>query len=194
MHGEVLRRCQRLKIFLIVALQAGYKCDAHLGGEERVFTVGFLTASPARIAKNIDVRRPYRQTVVPVAVAQLLHALRIFGAKFSGDHIRVFVKQVGIERRRQPNRLREHSRVAFARHPVKAFAPPVVARDSQPGNCRSGVHHLTNFFFQLQAGHKILHPLLKRQAGITKRSAREISCRLWACGGRPTGLLSKAQH
>ena len=57
-HGIVLR-CRNGQVVLrIVALQSGHVGNAHAAGEEGIFAVGFLTAAPARIAKDVQIRRP----------------------------------------------------------------------------------------------------------------------------------------
>ncbi len=39
----------------IGTLHAGDERDGHLPRQERIFAIGFLAASPARITKNIDI-------------------------------------------------------------------------------------------------------------------------------------------
>ena len=56
-------------IFGIIPLQAANERHAQRAGQERIFAVGFLAATPARIAENVDVGRPKSQPVVNVAVA-----------------------------------------------------------------------------------------------------------------------------
>src|SRR5579862_3843063 len=46
------------EVFRIIALQAIDERYAHGCGEKRVLAVRFLAASPARIAKDVDVGRP----------------------------------------------------------------------------------------------------------------------------------------
>ncbi len=54
-HGEVLRRCDGLQVLRVIALQARDERHAHARGEIRVFAVGFLATTPARIAEDVDV-------------------------------------------------------------------------------------------------------------------------------------------
>ena len=66
-HGIMFGRGDHPVICGIVALQAGDERDAHAPGEERIFAIGFLAASPARIAKDVDVGRPEIEAFEDVA-------------------------------------------------------------------------------------------------------------------------------
>ena len=66
MHSEVLWSGDGLKIFRIIALQAFNEGNAQARSQIGILAVGFLAAAPARIAKNIDVRRPDGEAAVPV--------------------------------------------------------------------------------------------------------------------------------
>ena len=65
-NGVVLRSRDDFQILRIVTLQSFDECDTEPAGEVRIFAVGFLSASPARVAKDIDVWRPEGETVKPV--------------------------------------------------------------------------------------------------------------------------------
>ena len=66
----------------IVALHPRNERDAHPARQERVFPVGLLPASPPRIAKDIDVRRPEREAEKHLVLVQP-NRLVILGAGFS---------------------------------------------------------------------------------------------------------------
>ncbi len=68
-HGKVLAGGHRAQVVQVSALHAADKGHAHLGGQERVFAVGLLAAAPARIAKDVDVRRPEGQPEKDAVVA-----------------------------------------------------------------------------------------------------------------------------
>src|SRR3974390_1854433 len=53
-YGVVLRCGNHAVVLGIIALHTGDEGDAHAAGKKRIFSVSFLPASPARIAKNID--------------------------------------------------------------------------------------------------------------------------------------------
>src|ERR1039458_9721933 len=69
----MFRASHRLDVFRIVPLKAANKSDAKLRGEKRVFAVGFLTATPARVANNVNVGR------VKVQADMLTRAALVFG-------------------------------------------------------------------------------------------------------------------
>ena len=174
MHRKMFRRRKGLHVFA-VALQPGDVRCSHLRGKKWVLAVGFLPTSPARITKNIDIRRPDRQTVIPVAVSFFADPRVVFHPKLRRDHIGFFLQQVGIESCSQADRLGKNCGVALARSAMQPFAPPVVSGNSQPRNCGRRVHHLRRFLFQSQTRDKIIHALLDRQLGIAKRCVCSLS-------------------
>ena len=65
MHGKMLGAgVQFVIVCSCIALQTENDSYTHTSGEVRVFSVGLLTASPAGIAKNIDVGRPKCKTLI----------------------------------------------------------------------------------------------------------------------------------
>src|ERR1700722_1686571 len=84
-HSEMLRSRNHAIVFRIVSLQTGDKRHAHASGEKRILAVCFLTAPPARIAKDIDIRRPEIETLHDVACASA-HGLIMFRSGFGADH------------------------------------------------------------------------------------------------------------
>ncbi len=83
-HGEVLGRGYQLEVFGIVALQAFDEFDAHACGEERIFAEGLHAAAPARIAKDIDVRRPEGEAGEAAAIV-VAKGLVVLGAALDRD-------------------------------------------------------------------------------------------------------------
>src|SRR5687768_18514130 len=63
-----------LQILRIVALQALHEGHSELARQVRVLAPRFLASAPTRVAKDVDVRSPERQTFVsaPFAVANKL--------------------------------------------------------------------------------------------------------------------------
>ena len=57
-YGIVLRGCNGQVVLRIVTLQSGHISDTHAAAEEGIFAVGLLTATPARIAEDVQIRRP----------------------------------------------------------------------------------------------------------------------------------------
>ena len=60
-HGVVLGRGRHDRVVEVVALHAGDEGDPEAAGEEGILAVGLLSAAPARVAEDVDVRRVERQ-------------------------------------------------------------------------------------------------------------------------------------
>ena len=96
--------------------------DADVAREERVFAVGFLAAAPARVAENVDVRRPERQARPPLGVAVVLGGVVVeLGAAFDADDGAFLVEQLRIPGGRHADRLRENGGDAVVGHAVQAL-------------------------------------------------------------------------
>src|ERR1041385_7404930 len=55
MNGVVFRSCNHFQILRIVTLQSFNECDTEATRQVRVFAIGLLASSPARVTKDIDV-------------------------------------------------------------------------------------------------------------------------------------------
>src|ERR1039457_2073135 len=62
-HGEMLAGGDGAQVIQIAPLHSANECNAKAAGEERIFAVGFLAATPAGIAKDVDVWRPEGQAI-----------------------------------------------------------------------------------------------------------------------------------
>ena len=67
-HGKMLGRRDDAIVFRVVTLHACDKCHAHARRQEGILSKGFLPASPARIAKDVDVRSPEVEAFKDIAV------------------------------------------------------------------------------------------------------------------------------
>src|ERR1700756_5555913 len=83
-NGIVFGRGDDAVILGIVALHAGHKRDGQASAQERILAIGFLAASPARIAKDVDVRRPEIEALENVGVPSAL-VLSVFDLPFNPD-------------------------------------------------------------------------------------------------------------
>src|SRR5881394_2716613 len=63
-NGEVFYRRDGLEVFRVIALQTANELHGKPSREKRILAVGLLPSAPARVAKEIDVRRPERQSLV----------------------------------------------------------------------------------------------------------------------------------
>ena len=172
-HGIVLGRGNHLQIVRIVALHSGHKCNAHAAGEIRVLTIGLLSPAPARIAKDVDVRRPVRQPRRAARCGPRRHFLNrrlalglvVFSPRFGRDRVPHSMHQVSVPRRSQRNRLGKDRRTA-SRHSMQSLVPPVVDRYAKSRNCRGTVLHLQNLLFERHPAYDVRSALFRRQTWI----------------------------
>ena len=85
MYGKVLRTSQQLFIFafscllfavgIVLPLQSVHHSQSHALRQVRVFTVRLLSASPAWVAEDVDVRCPERQALIALYASVLLRLL-----------------------------------------------------------------------------------------------------------------------
>ncbi len=167
---EVLRGGVDLAILRIVTLQALHEGDAHSRSEPGIFAVGFLSATPARIAEDIDVGRPERQALIALAQTATLE-LMMLGARLIADGGRDLEHHLVIERRGEADGLRKHGRRAGASDAVQRFVPPFVFRHIEPRNGRRVVAQLRDLFLQRHARHQVGRSLLERFVPDPCRSA-----------------------
>ena len=164
-NGIVFRSGNGLEVMEILALKAGDKSDAESCGEEGIFAVGFLPASPARIAKDVDVGGPEGETVVAAGVV-VESSVVIFGTGFGGDDAGDTVEEIGIPGGGETDGLRENGSDAGARDAMEAFVPPVVGGDVETRDGGSDVLHLGDFFFEGEAGKEIVDALVDGERGV----------------------------
>src|ERR1041385_289444 len=69
----------RFEIFGMIALQAFDKLGCHFAGKEWILTPGFLSAPPAWVAENVDIRRPERQSLELVSATIAAQGFVVFG-------------------------------------------------------------------------------------------------------------------
>ena len=85
MHGEVLGTGQQLAILGVLGpLQAAYDGRAHATGQEGVLAVGLLSASPPRVAEDVDIGCPERQAGILLQGA-VAAGQRVLGARLVAD-------------------------------------------------------------------------------------------------------------
>jgi len=163
--GKVLGCRDCFQIARIIALQAGNEGHSDAAGEIRIFAVGFLAASPTRIAKNIDIRRPEGEAVIAASVS-MLDGVVIFGPRFRGNHIGDTMDQICIPSGCEADGLGKDGCIPRPRHAVQALVPPVVRRNAEAGNCWRHVLHLRDLLFQGHARNQIVHALLQGKARV----------------------------
>ncbi len=154
MDGVMFHCRNGFQVFVVIALDAVDEVDGHAARQERVFAIGFLTPAPARVAEDVDVRRPEGQPAI--------HGVHIFrgiivmlGAALVGNRRGDLQHQVFVPGRGQANCLREDGCVPCARDPVQGLVPPIVFVQTKARNAGSLVIHLGGFLFQRHAADEI---------------------------------------
>src|SRR6185312_1835170 len=92
-----------------------------------IFTVGFLSTSPPRISKDVDVGRPEIETLKNIRVSGTL-LLHVLNPSFNADCCRHLVNAWRVERSRQTDGFGKFGG-AIHRNAVQGLAPPVVRRN-----------------------------------------------------------------
>src|SRR5580704_18147568 len=98
MHCEMLWCGNGLEVVMVGPLQAFDEGNSKATSEIGVFAVGFLSAAPARIAEDIDVRRPNGESVVH-GVDILTYCLVVLGTRFGRDDVGNSADQICVPRR-----------------------------------------------------------------------------------------------
>ena len=174
-HRVVLGARGHLEVLRVVALEALDERHAHPGRQVRVLAVGLLAPAPARVAEDVDVRRPTRQA--EVLLEEVLAARRVvLGAGLVGDRRRDPAHQRNVERRAQADRLREDRRQPRTRHAVEALVPPVVLRHAQPFDRGRLVPHLADLFLDRHPPDQIVRTLDQVQFRIQIRRLIRFVC------------------
>jgi len=163
--GVVFGSGDSLQVVRILTLEASDEGDAEARGQKRIFTVGFLAASPARIAKDIDVGRPIGEAVVAAGVVVLLRVVE-FGASLGGDDVGDAMEEARVPSGGEADGLGENGGDAGARDTVETFVPPVVGGDLQARNGGGDVLHLGDFFVEGHAGDEVVDAGVERERGV----------------------------
>src|ERR1039457_4498031 len=121
----------------IIALNPLDKLNANLAREKRIFTVGLLAPAPARVAENVDVRRPKRHAIPPFGIAVVRVGVIVeFRAAFDADDRAFLMKQLRIPRSSSANRLGTNRRNAVVGDAVQRFVPIIVSPQTEARNSR----------------------------------------------------------
>ena len=164
-NGVVLGRGHHARMMRVVALHAGDEGESHAAGEEGVFAVGFLAAAPARIAKDVDVRRPERE---PEELFMLIvtNGLVVLGARFGGDGLAHDVDEARVKRGGHADDLGEDGRGTGEGDAVQTLIPPVVFGHAQARDGGGVVAHLLHFFVQRHLRDEGVDALIDGERGV----------------------------
>src|SRR6185503_17515409 len=69
MHRVMFGARHREHVIRVVTLDTLHKLDADLAREIGIFPVSLLATTPARVAEDVDVRRPVSQAIPPFGIA-----------------------------------------------------------------------------------------------------------------------------
>ena len=112
--------------------------DRQARAQKRVLTVGFLTAPPARVAEDVDVRRPEVEAFENVGMPSSF-GLGMLDAPFDADRGRHLVNARYIKRRGQTDGLRKFG-CSVGGDAVQGLAPPIVCWHAEAHNRARLVH------------------------------------------------------
>ena len=131
-HGVVLGAGPQFAVFAVFgALQTLHHHLAHHTGQIGVFAVGLLSASPARVAEDVDVGGPHAQRVEFLILSAIVHALVVLGAHLGAGGVKHAVEQIRVEGSCHTDGFGENGDVAHVGRAVQRFAPPVELLDAQ---------------------------------------------------------------
>ena len=174
MDREVFWSRYDLVVGGIIALHSFHESDAQTAGEKWIFTVCFLAASPARIAKDVDIGRPEVEPVID-AVDTFTQRFAIFRASLGADGRSNLAHERNVPSRSETNRLGEDGRIARTSDSMQTFAPPVVFGHVQPWNGDRMILHLGDLLFQGHLADQCVNPALGIRRGNMSRNLRSKS-------------------
>ena len=172
MHGKVLRTSQQFLVFrrsqqtglavvVRLSLQSVDDGQSHPLRQVRVFAVGLLSASPAGVTVNVDVRRPERQTLIAFNFTLLLGLLGL-SACLVADSGKYTVHQFVIPCRCHHGGDGKYGGKAVASYAVQCFVPPLELWNPQMLDGRRRVHHQLHLFVQFQSPYQVVGTLFSR--------------------------------
>ena len=163
--GVVFGRGDGLEIARVISLESSDESSAETAGEERVFAVSFLAASPARIAKDVDVGGPEGEAEVARGVVVELRVV-IFGAGLGGNDVGDAMEEAGVPGGGETDGLRKNGGDTGASDAMESFIPPVVSGYLQARDGGGDVLQLGDFFFEGKAGNEVVDAGVDGEGGI----------------------------
>ena len=186
MHRKVLGTCQQLAILSLTAifntlialctLQTSYHSQAHLGGEIRILTIGFLATPPSRVTEDIDVRCPKRQALI-LSDAPVLSGNVVLGTRLiTGSRECTFHQRI-IPSSSQSHRDRIDCRRTISSDAVQSLVPPVEGRNAQTLNGWRRMLHQLCLLLQRKASQQVFGPRLRREIRVFVRLGKHAEHR-----------------
>ena len=130
-HGEMFRAGKQFAVAVgAVALQTAHHGQSHASGEIGVFTIGLLSASPSRVAEDIDVGSPERQSLIAFHHPRATGGV-VFGTCLIAGGVEHLEEQVVVERCRHADGGREYGGETVAGYTMEGLTPPVKLWDAE---------------------------------------------------------------
>ena len=153
MNGKMLGTGCRFDKALLFLLQSLHKTHTQSSAEIRVFPVGLLSPSPARIPEYVHIGGPEGQPLINIPVLCLfLHI--ILGSGFRGDHLRHFSHQLLVKGSRHADGLGKHGSRSRSCHSMQRLIPPVIGGNPQALYSRGIIQGLAHLFLQRHLRHQ----------------------------------------
>ena len=165
--GEVLRRGDGLQMLRIASLHTAHVSAAEFAGQKRAFAVGLLPPAPARVAEDVDVRRPVGQPFVGAEIS-VTDRVGVTCVPLLRNHLAHPFDELRRESRRHGDRLRENGRRAAARQAVQRLVPPDVRRNSEPRNGGVAVTDKPEFLLDGQGFEQGVDALFERKGTVSE--------------------------
>src|SRR5215472_1146022 len=162
--GEMLRRRDDAIVMRMITLHTSNKSHGHARAQEWILAVGLLSAPPAGIAKDVDVRRPKIETLKDVRVTSAF-VLSVFDPALDANRRRHLMNARYVERRRESDRLGKLCRPVH-RDTMQCLAPPVVCWNVEARNGSRLIHELRRFLLKRHAMDQIRRALFRRKLRI----------------------------
>jgi len=144
------------------SLQAFDHSYSQASGQVGVFTVGFLSTTPAWIPEYVDIGCPERQVLVLATTTFHLLAVSGFGPGFITDGGKGSEDSVLVKGGCHADSLGKDGGIAATSHSVQGFVPPAELGYSKPGYWSRLVLHEGYFFFQGETTKEVLGTLFVR--------------------------------
>src|SRR5690606_38624332 len=122
-----------LKVGRVITLQPLDCCKPKSGGQIWVFAVCLLSASPSGVAKDIDIWRPKRQSVIASPLVAP-NSLIIFRPRFVRNNFKSLEMICLVPCGCHTDRLWKYSGFSRTRYAMERLIPPIVCGDPEPGH------------------------------------------------------------
>src|ERR1043165_7172395 len=131
MNSVMLGTGRSFEILGMVALQTLHEGRRHLTSQEMIFSPGLLPAPPARVAKNIHIRRPEVESLILIGIAVTTQGGMILRTSFIADRRCHAMDQFLVPGRGHADCLRENRGTSIAANTMQGLTPIVVGRNVQ---------------------------------------------------------------